>query len=86
MAMSPKVSEVEALANYRLKLSFDNGEVRLFDVTPYLSQGIFQALQSVDYFAQVRLFFGGVQWPQEQDFSPDTLYLESQRAEESKAA
>jgi hypothetical protein len=50
------------------------------------SRGIFHALQSVDYFAQIKPFFGGVQWPQEQDFSPDTLYLESQQVEESKAA
>ena len=76
--MSPKVSEVKALANYRLRLCFDNGEIKIFDVTPYLSKGIFQALRAVDYFEQVNPFFGGVQWPQEQDFSPDTLYLESQ--------
>lgn len=84
--MPPKVSKVEALPNYRLKLSFDNGEVRVFDVTPYISKGIFQALQSVDYFEQVKPFFGGVQWPQEQDLSPDTLYLESTVEETTAAA
>ncbi|MEL7359370.1 MAG: DUF2442 domain-containing protein [Cyanobacteria bacterium J06560_6] len=84
--MSPKVSQVEALANYRLKLSFDNGEVRVFDVTPYVSKGVFQALQAVDYFKQVKPFFGGVQWPQEQDFSADTLYLESVVVEQQGAA
>jgi hypothetical protein len=34
-------------------------------------------LQSIAYFQQVKPFFGGVQWPNEQDFSPDTLYLTS---------
>lgn len=84
--MSPKVSQVEPLSDYRLRLSFDNGEVRVFDVTPYLDRGIFCALQSVGYFNQVKPFFGGVQWPQEQDFSPDTLYLESQVQESIEAA
>jgi hypothetical protein len=79
--MSPKVSQVEALENYRLRLAFDNGEVRIFNVRPYISKGVFQALQAVDYFKQVKPFFGGVQWPQEQDFSADTLYLESMASE-----
>ena len=84
--MSPKVSKVETLANYRLRLCFNNGEVHVFDVKPYLSKGVFQALQAVGYFEQVKPFFGGVQWPQEQDFSPDTLYLESQTEENTAAA
>ena len=84
--MSPKVSKVEALPNYCLRLSFENGEVRVFDVTPYLSKGIFRALQAVDYFNQVKPFFGGVQWPKEQDFSADTLYLESVSESDLKVA
>lgn len=55
----------------------DNQEVRIFDTKPYLEKGIFQELKDLDYFQQVKTFFGGVQWPNEQDFSPDTLYLES---------
>jgi hypothetical protein len=75
--MSPKVTQVEPQANYHLRLQFNNGEIRLFDVRPYLDKGIFTELQSVPYFQQVKPFFGGVQWPNEQDFSPDTLYLTS---------
>jgi hypothetical protein len=75
--MSPKVIQVQPQANHQLRLQFDNGETRLFDVTPYLSRGIFTELQSIAYFQQVKPFFGGVQWPNEQDLSPDTLYLTS---------
>jgi hypothetical protein len=32
----------------------------------------------------VRIAYGTVQWPHEQDISPDTLYLESQPIEGSK--
>jgi hypothetical protein len=75
--MSPKVIQVHPQDDHQLRLQFDNGETRLFDVTPYLSRGIFTELQSIAYFQQVKPFFGGVQWPNEQDFSPDTLYLTS---------
>ncbi|MBE9117003.1 DUF2442 domain-containing protein [Lusitaniella coriacea LEGE 07157] len=76
--MSPKVIQVEPLDNYQLRLTFSNGEIRRFDVTPYLDKGIFTELQNVEYFQQVHLSFGSVQWSHEQDFSRDTLYLTSQ--------
>jgi hypothetical protein len=37
----------------------------------------FFLLKDPNYFKQVRLAFGTVQWPHEQDISPETLYLES---------
>ncbi len=58
-------------------LVFDNGEHRLFDVRPYLDKGIFTQLRDPLYFKQVRVAFGTVQWPNEQDFAPETLYAES---------
>jgi len=75
--MSPRVVKVESLANSQLRLFFDNGEVRVFDVLPYLEKGIFKELQAPHYFERVKPFFGSVQWPNEQDFGPDTLFLES---------
>jgi hypothetical protein len=76
--VSPKVVRVEPLSDSHLRLFFDNGEVRLFDVSPYLDKGILQELKSDAYFRLVKPFFGGVQWPHEQDFGPDTLFLESE--------
>lgn len=73
--MNPALTSVEALDNYCLKLVFDNSEVKLFDVSPYLDQGIFKELKNTEYFKRVRLAFGAVEWPHEQDFSKDTLYL-----------
>ncbi len=84
--MSPKVIEVAARDNFNLFLSFDNGEEKVFDVRPYLDKGVFEELQSLAYFKQVRPFFGGVQWPHEQDFGPDTLYLEARALTDDVAA
>ena len=41
----------------------------------FLEKGIFQELKDKNYFRQVSVAFGGVQWPHEQDFSKDTLYV-----------
>ena len=81
--MSPKVIKVEPLEDYQLRLTFSNGEIRRFDVTPYLDKGIVSERQIIDYFQQVQLSFGSIQWPHEQDFSPDTLYLTSQLEEKT---
>ncbi|MFM7426948.1 MAG: DUF2442 domain-containing protein [Elainella sp.] len=83
--MSPKVMRFQPLA-FKLRLFFEKGEVRCFDVTPYLDQGIFTELKQTHYFQQVTPFFGGVQWPHEQDFSADTLYLQSIVDQEWSAA
>lgn len=84
--MSPKVTAVEPLENFQLRLFFNNGEVRIFDATSYLDQGIFIELKDIQYFKQVKPFFGGVQWLHEQDLSADTLYLESKVDEDWQAA
>ena len=73
--MNPSVKAAEALGNYKLKVHFDNGEVKEFDVSPFLEKGIFVELKDEEYFSQVSVAFGAVQWPNEQDFSNDTLYL-----------
>jgi len=73
--MNPRVITVEATNNHFLKLSFDNDEIKLFDASPFLDKGIFKELQDYNYFKQVSVAFGSVEWPHEQDFSYDTLYL-----------
>lgn len=73
--MNPLVVSVEAVKNHFLKLAFENDEVKLFDVSPFLNKGIFKELQDYNYFRQVSVAFGSVEWPHEQDFSNDTLYL-----------
>jgi len=72
-----KVISAKALEGFRLQLTFNDGSVRLFDATPYLEKGIFTELRDPKYFRDFKIAFGTVQWPNEQDFAPETLYLES---------
>ncbi len=75
--MMIKVTAVKALEDYRLELSFNSGETRVFDVPPYLDKGIFTELRAPSYFRSVRLAFGSIAWPNERDFGPESLYVES---------
>ncbi|MEG1410655.1 MAG: DUF2442 domain-containing protein, partial [Terrisporobacter sp.] len=35
------IKDVKPIDNYKLILTFENKEVKLFDMSPYLNQGIF---------------------------------------------
>jgi hypothetical protein len=59
-----------------LQLTFDTGETRVFDVRPYLNKGIFAELRDPGYFRSVRLAFGSIASPNEQDFGPESVYAE----------
>jgi len=75
--MNPRVTDVKPLENYNLHLWFRNGEQGVFDVKPYLEKGIFKALKDIVMFNSVKSFLGSIQWANEADFCPDTLYLDS---------
>ena len=78
--MNPRVKEVKPNPDHTITLVFTNGEVRNFDVKPYLDEGIFQELRELSVFNSVRPFLGSVQWKNGQDFCPDTLYVDSMLA------
>jgi len=76
--VNPFVKSVRPLDDYRLEILFENGERRLFDMSPYLRRGVFVRLQNRAAFQAARVVAGSVEWPGEVDLSYDTLYLESQ--------
>jgi hypothetical protein len=67
---------VEALAPAKLRLIYETGEIKLFDVTPYISGAWYEALREPDYFRTVRLLpnGSGIEWPDGQDIAPHELY------------
>ncbi|MCL2131712.1 MAG: DUF2442 domain-containing protein [Lentimicrobiaceae bacterium] len=75
--MSPEVVNVKPEKDYTLRLWFTNGEEGLFDVKPYLNYEVFQALKEEKMFQTVRPFLGTIQWANETDLCPDTVYLDS---------
>ncbi len=84
--MNPRVVAVKPNPDYTLTITFTNGEVRRFDVRPYLSMGVFRELVEPSVFNSVRSSLGSIQWPNGQDFCPDTLYEDSVPEPERVAA
>jgi hypothetical protein len=84
--MNPYVEAVKPLADYRLLLTFENGEQRIFDAKPYLDRGVFARLQDRRTFAEARVVAGSVEWSGGLDLSYDTLYVKSVPAETVQAA
>lgn len=75
--MNPYVKSVHPMDGFRLALVFDNGEERIFDLSPYLERGVFRRLRNPSLFNGVREVAGSVEWPGGLDLSYDTLYVES---------
>ncbi|RLC08645.1 MAG: DUF2442 domain-containing protein [Deltaproteobacteria bacterium] len=70
------VRDVEYLAEYKLKLVFEDSVAKIADLEPYLDGEVFEPLKDADYFRKVSLNpdIDTVVWPNEADFSPDFLY------------
>jgi hypothetical protein len=68
-----KVKKVHANNDFTLFVELSDGRAGIFDVKPYLDKGVFTQLKDKDYFKQVKPFFCGIIWPNEQDLSADTI-------------
>jgi len=77
--MNPRVKEVYPIEDYQLRLIFNNGEEKIFDVKPYLNTGVFKDLKKTDVFMTVRPFLGSIIWGDNIDLCPDTLYMEAKK-------
>ena len=75
--MNPRIKEAEYKGNHKLILTFQNGEIKEFDLSPYLHYPVFESLNDESFCSKVNVFNGTVVWDDITDFDPDTLYLES---------
>ena len=73
------VKAVEPINNFKLLLTFENGERRQFDMNPFLNKGIFKELNEVELFNTVHLSFDTIEWDNEADIDPETLYKLSEK-------
>ncbi|WP_294360188.1 DUF2442 domain-containing protein [uncultured Clostridium sp.] len=71
------VKQVKPLENFKLLLTFENGEVRIFDMNPYLGKGIFKELKDISIFNSVKVSFDSIEWQNEADMDPEILYEDS---------
>lgn len=74
--LQPRLTCVEPVAHLKLRLTYETGEVKLFDVAPYATGSWYGELKEDAYFQTVRLLPGGigVEWGDGQDIAPHELY------------
>ncbi len=75
--MYPGVKKVKALPGFKLQLTFENNEEKVFDVNPFLNKGVFKELKDVRTFNTVHISFDTVEWANGADFCPELLYTDS---------
>lgn len=72
-----RVSSVQALPEYRLKVRFVDGLEGFADIKKMVwsgDAGVFAALREPSLFAQASVVLGAVTWPGELDLAPDAMY------------
>ncbi|GBR73365.1 hypothetical protein NO1_0758 [Candidatus Termititenax aidoneus] len=68
------VISVKPLDDYKVELVFENNEKKIFNVAPYLDTGVFTKLKNKKFFAQVKVSYDTVEWPDGIDLDPEVLY------------
>jgi hypothetical protein len=71
------VVSVKPRKNFSLELEFENGERRLFDMRPFLTQKPWVRISNLQLFNLVKVEHGTIVWPGEIDIAPETLYDDS---------
>lgn len=74
--LQPKLISVLPESGHKLLLTYETGEKRRFDVSPYITGSWYGELLDAAYFASVSLLPGGVgiEWLHGQDIAPHELY------------
>lgn len=70
------ITDMAYLGAYKLKLRFENNELKIVDLQSHLEGKIFEPLRNISYFKTVTLNrdIDTVAWSNNADFSPDFLY------------
>lgn len=70
----PNVTQVKPTDNYNVIVTFENGEIKRFDVKPYIRGEWFGKLKNKDDFETVRPCGNTIEWSGGQDIAPHELY------------
>lgn len=71
------VKSVKPLADYKLLLTFEYNEKKIFDFKPYLKYKINEPLKNPAFFEKVYADGTTIAWNDNLDFCPEALYEES---------
>ncbi len=75
-----KIVKAIPLDDYRIEILTSSGIEGVFDIKPYMGGSAFKELFDEAYFCRVKPAHHGIIWPNEQDFSSDTIVFDLQNA------
>jgi hypothetical protein len=70
------VKDFVILEDYQMIITFDNDEKKIFDFKTLFNWGRFRELRELRMFSTARIAFGSIEWMNELDIDPETLYYE----------
>lgn len=73
----PRPKKVEVLENYKLKILFDNGEQKIYDMEKNIKEKFYRNLENSDYFKTVKVSGITLEWENGEDIDPNELYENS---------
>jgi len=76
--MKHKLIKIQILEDYKLKLWYNNQEVRIFNFAPHLNLGRYIELQDLKLFNTAKIVSNTIEWDTEIDIDPLTLYNKSE--------
>ncbi len=71
-----KATEVKALADYKIRVAFDDGVSGIVDLTDLVQKGIFQVLKDVSLFQKVYVAGAAIAWSDELEIDAGSIYAE----------
>ena len=83
VVLPPKLIEAVPLDGYTVHLEFADGLAADVDLSYLVGRGeVFEPLRDIEYFRKLRIeeFGTTIEWPNEADIAPETLYDHVQRA------
>jgi Protein of unknown function (DUF2442) len=79
MDYMPVVIDAIYLEDYKIKVTFDNGEERVADCLKWLNGEVFEPLKDKEYFKKFFVDGWSVAWANGADIAPETLYEQSEK-------
>ncbi len=72
--MYPRPKEVSYISDYKLLITFDNSEKRVFNAQELINNRLFASLKNKSIFKNAKVKFKTLEWPDGTDICPDDLY------------
>ena len=69
-----EINKAEYLGDYRIRLWFNNDEVRDVDLADSLNGEAFVPLNDKEFFKRFTIRFNTIEWENGADFAPEYLY------------